>query len=118
MLTLDRPAQRNPLSVAMMTAITAQLRQFADSADVGAVVLEASGPAFSAGHDLGEMVERSLDDERRVFAVCTEMMETVQQIPQPVIAAVQGVAVAAGCQLVATCDLASPRPRRCSARRA
>ncbi len=105
-LTLDRPAQRNPLSVAMMTAITAQLRQFADSAEVGAVVLEASGPAFSAGHDLGEMVERSLDDERHVFAVCTEMMETVQQIPQPVIAAVQGVAVAAGCQLVATCDLA------------
>jgi enoyl-CoA hydratase/carnithine racemase len=105
-LTLARPRQRNPLSVATMTAFTALLRELAASPDVRAIVVRADGPAFSAGHDLREMVGRSLDDEREVFAVCTEMMATVQDVPQPVIAAVQGVAVAAGCQLVATCDLA------------
>jgi enoyl-CoA hydratase/carnithine racemase len=105
-LTLDRPRQRNPLSVATMTAFTARLREVAASADVRAIVVRANGPAFSAGHDLREMVGRTLDDEREVFAVCTEMMAAVQDVPQPVIAAVQGTAVAAGCQLVATCDLA------------
>ena len=105
-LTLDQPRRRNPLSVATMTAFTAGLRELAASADVRAVVVRAEGPAFSAGHDLKEMVGRTLDDEREVFAVCTEMMTAVQEIPQPVIAAVQGMAVAAGCQLVATCDLA------------
>jgi enoyl-CoA hydratase/carnithine racemase len=69
-------------------------------------VLRASGPAFSAGHDLKELLDRSLDEEREIFDVCTRMMQTVQGIPQPVIAAVQGIATAAGCQLVATCDLA------------
>ena len=105
-LTLDRPRQRNPLSVATMTAFTARLRELAATADVRAIVVRANGPAFSAGHDLREMVGRTLDDEREVFAVCTEMMTAVQEVPQPVIAAVQGTAVAAGCQLVATCDLA------------
>jgi enoyl-CoA hydratase/carnithine racemase len=106
LLTLDRPRQRNPLSVATMTAFTARLRELAATADVRAIVVRANGPAFSAGHDLREMVGRTLDDEREVFAVCTEMMTAVQEVPQPVIAAVQGTAVAAGCQLVATCDLA------------
>jgi enoyl-CoA hydratase/carnithine racemase len=69
-------------------------------------VLRAEGPAFSAGHDLSEMVERTLDEEREVFGVCTELMGALHEVPQPVIAAVQGVAVAAGCQLVASCDLA------------
>ena len=105
-LTLDRPRRRNPLSVATMTAFTARLRELAASADVRAIVVRAEGPAFSAGHDLKEMVGRTLDDEREVFTVCTEMMTAVQDVPQPVIAAVQGMAVAAGCQLVATCDLA------------
>jgi enoyl-CoA hydratase/carnithine racemase len=105
-LTLDRPAQRNPLSVATMTTFTRLLREIAAEPDVRAVVVRATGPAFSAGHDLREMVGRTVDDEREVFAVCTEMMTAVQEIPQPVIAAVQGTAVAAGCQLVATCDLA------------
>ena len=105
-LTLDQPRRRNPLSVATMTAFTAGLRELAASADVRAVVVRAEGPARAAGHDLKEMVGRTLDDEREVFAVCTEMMTAVQEIPQPVIAAVQGMAVAAGCQLVATCDLA------------
>jgi enoyl-CoA hydratase/carnithine racemase len=104
-LTLDRPAQRNPLSVATMTTFTGLLREVAAS-EVRAIVVRAAGPAFSAGHDLREMVGRTVDDEREVFAVCTEMMTAVQEVPQPVIAAVQGTAVAAGCQLVATCDLA------------
>ena len=106
LLTLDRPAQRNPLSVTTMTVFTALLRELAATPEVGAIVVRAAGPAFSAGHDLREMVGRTLDDEREVFAVCTEMMTAIQEVPQPVIAAVQGTAVAAGCQLVATCDLA------------
>ncbi len=105
-LTLDNPDRRNPLSVRTMTALAAALRDLGGSGDVGAIVLRAEGPAFSAGHDLTEMLDRSLEDERHIFAVCTELMETVQEIPQPVIASVQGPALAAGCQLVATCDLA------------
>ena len=104
-LTLDQPARRNPLSLETMRAATAALQELS-GAGIGAIVVRAEGPAFSAGHDLSEMVNRSLDDEREIFAVCTELMETVQRVPQPVVAAVQGVAVAAGCQLVATCDLA------------
>lgn len=71
-----------------------------------AIVLGATGPVFSAGHDLREMVDRSLEHEQEIFRICTELMETIQAIPQPVVAAVQGPALAAGCQLVATCDLA------------
>jgi enoyl-CoA hydratase/carnithine racemase len=105
-LTLNNPAQRNPLSAETMLDVTTALREFADSSDVSAVVLRAAGPVFSSGHDLTEMIDRTLDDERHIFEVCTQMMQTIQHIPQPVIAAVQGPAVAAGCQLVATCDLA------------
>lgn len=68
-------------------------------------MIAATGPVFSAGHDLSEMVDRTLDDERIVFEACTAMMDTVQAVPQPVIAAVQGPAIAAGCQLAASCDL-------------
>ncbi|CAM3726795.1 enoyl-CoA hydratase [Smaragdicoccus niigatensis] len=105
-LTLDRPDQRNPLSAAMMLAVTESLRALSSTPDIAVIVMKASGPAFSAGHNLHEMVGRTLDEEREIFRICTEMMQTIQQIPQPVIAAVQGTAVAAGCQLVATCDLA------------
>lgn len=105
-LTLDRPHQRNPLSLAMMCALTDALTGLSAEPGVGAVVLRASGPVFSAGHDLSEMTGCDLAEAREVFAVCTRLMETIQAIPQPVIAAVQGTAVAAGCQLVATCDLA------------
>src|SRR5689334_15783125 len=104
-VTLDRPDQRNPLSVAMMREVTEALEKLGADDSVGAIVVRAGGPAFSAGHDLSEMVDRTLEDEREVFEVCTTMMDTVQQVRQPVIASVQGVAVAAGCQLVATCDL-------------
>jgi len=105
-ITLNRPEQRNPLSVEMMHAVTEALEAAAADAQVRAVVLRGAGPIFSAGHNLREMVGRELDDQREIFDVCTRMMQTVQAIPQPVIAQVHGVAAAAGCQLVATCDLA------------
>lgn len=104
-LVLNRPEQRNPLSTSTMRSVTAALRKLGDDETVRVVVLSATGPVFSAGHDLSEMVGRSLEDEREIFEVCTEMMDTVQAIPQPVIAAVQGPAIAAGCQLAASCDL-------------
>lgn len=94
--------RRNALSLGMMRELIAALRGCAGRV----VVLGADGPAFSAGHDLNEMIGCSAAEAEEVFAVCTELMETVQRIPQPVIAQVQGVATAAGCQLVATCDLA------------
>src|SRR5436189_6242202 len=74
--------------------------------DIRAIVIEGAGVAFSAGHDLSEMVGRDLAFYQRLFDVCTELMETIHRVPQPVIAKVHGVATAAGCQLVAACDLA------------
>lgn len=103
-ITLDRPDRRNALSLELMTEVTEALREVPD--DVRAVVLSAEGPAFSAGHDLSEMIGREPSFYEELFAVCTEMMTTIQRIPQPVIARVHGVATAAGCQLVASCDLA------------
>ncbi|MGA7270791.1 MAG: enoyl-CoA hydratase [Acidimicrobiia bacterium] len=103
-ITLSRPERRNALSLELMTQATKALREIPD--DVRVIVLAAAGPAFSAGHDLSEMIDRPQSFYDELFAVCTEMMETIQAIPQPVIARVQGVATAAGCQLVASCDLA------------
>ncbi|MCT7291100.1 enoyl-CoA hydratase [Rhodococcus sp. PAE-6] len=103
-LTLDRPEQRNPLSVETMREVIAGLTALA--ADTKVIVVRAEGPVFSAGHDLRQMIGRTLDEERAIFETCNEMMRTVQSIPQPVIASVQGTALAAGCQLVAACDLA------------
>ena len=105
-ITLNHPQTRNALSTGLMRELTAELERQSKHADVRAIVLRANGPAFSAGHDIKEMIGRSLDEEREIFDVCTRMMDTVQSIPQPVIAAVSGMATAAGCQLVATCDLA------------
>ncbi|MFF0818201.1 enoyl-CoA hydratase [Rhodococcus sp. NPDC003318] len=104
-ITLNRPQQRNPLSSSTMRLVTAALRMFGGDSSVRAVVIAADGPVFSAGHDLSEMVDRTLEEEQAIFDVCVEMMDAVQQIPQPVIAAVQGPAIAAGCQLAASCDL-------------
>ena len=101
-LTMNRPERRNALSLDHMAELIECLRQV--TAPV--VVLRGSGPAFCAGHDLNEMVGGSAQHYRQVFDVCTQLMETIQSIPQPVIAEVHGVATAAGCQLVATCDLA------------
>ena len=118
-ITLGDARRRNPLSTSTMRAITAALRDFDDDPRVRVIVIRALGPAFSAGHDLGELVDRTLDDERAVFATCTELMRTVHEVRQPVIAEVAGMAFAAGCQLVATCDLAvagrSARPTITSA---
>src|SRR5215210_3105828 len=105
-VTLNRPERRNALSLALMNELTTCLRSFGESGEVGAVILAASGNAFSSGHDLGEMRGRTISDYRQLFDACVELMTTIQRIPQPVIAEVQGIATAAGCQLVATCDLA------------
>ncbi|MCA0156541.1 enoyl-CoA hydratase [Tsukamurella sp. M9C] len=105
-LTLGAAGRRNPLSLATMRAATAALDGFDADPAVRVIVIRAEGPAFSAGHDLSEMVGRTLDEEREIFAACTDLMAAVHRVRQPVIAQVQGMALAAGCQLVATCDLA------------
>ena len=105
-LTLNRPEKRNALSLELMEEMIACLTELGGRADVHAVILAAAGKVFSSGHDLGEMIGRTLGEYRRTFDVCTELMTKIQSIPQPVVARVQGVATAAGCQLVATCDLA------------
>ncbi len=105
-ITLNRPDQRNALSVPLMRELPEALERERARPECRVIVLRAAGPAFSAGHDLREMLNRTLEDERAIFDTCTQMMQTIQRIPQPVIAAVHGVATAAGCQLVATCDLA------------
>ncbi|GAC1657304.1 MAG: enoyl-CoA hydratase [Vulcanimicrobiaceae bacterium] len=105
-VTLDRPEKRNALSLELMTELTSLLRAVGSQSANRVVILSAHGPAFSAGHDLREMLQRDVEEYRQTFEVCVRLMETVQQIPQPVIAEVSGIATAAGCQLVATCDLA------------
>ncbi|HZF41437.1 MAG TPA: enoyl-CoA hydratase [Blastocatellia bacterium] len=105
-VTLNRPERRNALSLALMRELTACLREIGGSAEIRAVILSAAGSVFSSGHDLTEMRGRSINDYRRIFDACVEMMNAVQSVPQPVIAEVQGMATAAGCQLVAACDLA------------
>ena len=105
-LTLNRPGRRNALSLELMNALVAKLNEIASNQGVRAVILAAEGKVFSSGHDLSEMVGRDVTEYRRLFDVCSELMMKIQSIPQPVIAQVQGVATAAGCQLVASCDLA------------
>lgn len=105
-VTLNRPDKRNALSLELMEELLATLRRVSADPDTRAIVLEAAGPVFSAGHDLSEMVGRDVPFYQRVFDVCTELMEEIHRLPQPVIARVHGLATAAGCQLVAACDLA------------
>lgn len=100
-ITLNRPDRRNALSMALMTELVDALHQVEGQV----VVLDGAGPCFSAGHDLSEMTGRSMSFYSDLFGVCTTLMETVQSIPQPVIARVHGIATAAGCQLAAACDL-------------
>jgi len=104
-ITLNRPEKRNALSLELMEELIAALELLGGDRDVRAIVIEGAGPAFSAGHDLGEMVARDTAFYERLFDVCTVMMETIHRVPQPVIAKVHGMATAAGCQLVASCDL-------------
>jgi enoyl-CoA hydratase/carnithine racemase len=111
-LTLNRPAARNSLSEAMLEALGDALTAIAHERSVRAVVLAANGPAFSAGHDLKELNAHRKDDDRgreffrHVMGLCSGVMQQIVMLPQPVIAAVQATATAAGCQLVASCDLA------------
>src|SRR5262245_5088279 len=105
-VTMNRPERRNALSEALMAELTAALRTLGDDRGTRAIVVAAAGNVFSAGHDFADMAERDLDGMRRLLRVCTELMLTVQRVPQPVVARVQGIATAAGCQLVASCDLA------------
>ena len=104
-VTLDNPDRRNVLAVETMLELIDALREIA-AGDALGVVLAARGPVFSAGHDFGDMLDASLPDAQHLFQVCTGLMNMVQEIPQVVIAKVHALATAAGCQLVASCDLA------------
>ena len=107
-LVLDQPARFNPLSSEMIAALNDALRRIAADREIRAVVLAANGRGFCAGHDLKEMRAHAGDPQwqRHLFDVCSRMMIAITELPQPVIARVHGVATAAGCQLVAMCDLA------------
>ncbi len=105
-VTLNRPNRRNALSMEMMRELLDCFSSIGREREIHAVILSAAGNVFCSGHDLGEMVGKNINDYRQIFDLCTEVMTKIQSIPQPVIAEVQGMATAAGCQLVATCDLA------------
>jgi enoyl-CoA hydratase/carnithine racemase len=111
-LTLNRPEARNSLSEELIADLHAALREIHGDAAVRAVVIAANGPAFSSGHDMKELTARRADPDRgrayfaQIMTACSAMMQAIVQLPKPVVAAVQGVATAAGCQLVASCDLA------------
>src|SRR2546430_7350615 len=105
LVTLNRPERRNALSLQMLEELTRCFREIGDDQQLRVAILRANGPAFSAGHDLSEMVGRDGGFYRDLFEACTTLMETLQAIPQPVIAQVHATATAAGCQLVASCDL-------------
>ncbi len=107
-IILNRPEKRNALSLEVMNKIIGYLKLLKDDQETKVVILKGNGPVFSAGHDLKEMMQDGADihNYREIFQVCSEMMLMLHKIPQPVIAQVHGVATAAGCQLVAACDLA------------
>lgn len=105
-VTLNRPARRNALSLRLMRELIACVNEIGGNRSISTVIIAAAGKVFCSGHDLGEMVGRTVREYREIFDVCCELMTAIQSIPQPVIAEVQGTATAAGCQLVATCDLA------------
>ncbi|MDQ2664093.1 MAG: enoyl-CoA hydratase [Candidatus Eremiobacteraeota bacterium] len=105
-VTMRRPEKRNALSLEVMRAMTLAFERIGADADTGAVILRAEGPVFSAGHDLREILACDAEAHRETFDACVRLMETMQRIRQPIVAEVGGIATAAGCQLVATCDLA------------
>ena len=104
-LTLNYPERRNALSRAMLQELQRSLDQAAADGQVRAVIIRAVGPVFSSGHDLREIAGQPEADVASLFDVCTGVMETIRTLPKPVIAQVHALATAAGCQLVATCDL-------------
>jgi enoyl-CoA hydratase/carnithine racemase len=105
-LTLDRPEQRNALSRELLSALARAMAECGSSQDIRVIVVAGRGPAFSAGHDLRELSSCSPDAAARLFQACSDVMTGIQDLPVPVIARVHGMATAAGCQLVAACDLA------------
>ena len=105
MITMNTPERRNALSLKHMGELTAAFNEVGASTARG-VILAANGPAFCAGHDFADVVDRDLAATRKLLQVCTALMDTIQSVPQPVLARVHALATAAGCQLVATCDLA------------
>jgi enoyl-CoA hydratase/carnithine racemase len=105
-VTMRRPEKRNALSLEVMRELLRAFTAIGENPEVRAVILCGDGPAFSAGHDLRELRDRDVAAYREIFDVCVELMETIAGIPQPVIAEVATIATAAGCQLVAACDLA------------
>jgi len=105
-VTMNRPERRNALSEAHMLELLDAFTRLADDGDVRAIILAANGPVFCAGHDFADMAERDLEAMRELLTVCTQLMRTMQRVPQPVVARVHGIATAAGCQLVASADLA------------
>src|SRR5215207_6866462 len=104
-VTMNRPNKRNALSLEHMRELISCFKEIGESREASVVILRGEGPAFCAGHDLSEMIGRDPEFYRHLFDVCCELMETIQAIPQPVIAQVHATATAAGCQLAATCDL-------------
>src|SRR5882724_4156829 len=105
-VTLNRPDRRNALSESMLRDLGAALDQAAEAPGVRAIILAAAGPVFSSGHDFADMVDRDLDGMRRLLRICSDVMLRIGRLPVPVVARIQGIATAAGCQLVASCDLA------------
>lgn len=105
-VTLNRAAKRNALSLELLIELDTRLVEFETDRDVRVVILRSAGPVFSSGHDLKQMIARSEEEYAALFSQCATTMQRLRSIPQPVIAQVQGLATAAGCQLVASCDLA------------
>jgi enoyl-CoA hydratase/carnithine racemase len=105
-ITLNRPEKRNALSLELLEEFSILLASVGQRQDVKVVIVKGKGKVFCAGHDISELVDGKMVDYKAIFGACVEVMEKIQQLPQPVIAQVHGVATAAGCQLVAACDLA------------
>ena len=105
-VTLANPAKRNALSLDVLHALIAAFTELGADSSVRGIVLAAEGPVFSAGHNFGEMRGASVDDARELFGTCARLMQVMHETPQPIVARVHALATAAGCQLVATCDLA------------
>ena len=105
-LTLNNPDRRNVLSLEVLEALQTALDSISQDRDIRVVIIKSLGPVFSSGHDLRQLINASIESQELLFSVCTGVMTSIRNLPQPVIAQVQGLATAAGCQLVATCDLA------------
>jgi enoyl-CoA hydratase/carnithine racemase len=107
-LTLNRPKQRNALSLELMKEMQKQVDLIAKNREIRVLIIRGNGPAFCVGHDINELVGEQYDTQhfKKIFSVCSHLMQSLHEIPQPVIAQVHGAALAAGCQLVAACDLA------------